>query len=226
MIKEKKTVNPKEKKTSSLPVMSQKGDKLSELSLNEKVFDGKINIALLHQVTRMYLANQRQGTHATKTRGEVSGGGQKPWRQKGTGRARAGSNRSPLWRHGGVTFGPKPRDYGYELPKKIKQSAIRSSLNAKVRDQEIILVDKLKINQPKTKEFASILTALKIEGKALVIVAENTEALKRSSRNIPNVLLKPQHEVNAYDLLRFPQVVIEEAAFQTLSKRCEGKKAS
>ncbi|MBI4437010.1 MAG: 50S ribosomal protein L4 [Candidatus Omnitrophica bacterium] len=206
----------------TLPVLNQKGQKLSELTLDEKVFDGEINKPLLHQVVRMYQANLRQGTHATKTRGEVSGGGKKPWRQKGTGRARVGSIRSPLWRHGGTIFGPHPREYRYTLPKQMKQLALRSGLNAKVKDGEVVVVDKLQVATPKTKEFASALNALKVEGKALVVVDKVSEALRRSSRNMPRISLKSQQEVNAYDLLRYPKIVIEEAAFTALSKTCEG----
>ena len=149
-------------KSTTIPLLNQKGDKLSDLPLDEKVFDGEVNKVLLHQVIRMYQANLRQGTHATKTRGEVSGGGKKPWRQKGTGRARAGSIRSPLWRHGGTVFGPQPRDYSYTLPQRMKKSALRSSLNPKVMDGAVVLVDKLGAEKPKTKEFAALLEALKI----------------------------------------------------------------
>ena len=207
----------------TLPVLNQKGQKLSELALDKTVFDGEVNQDLLHQVVRMYQANLRQGTHATKTRGEVSGGGKKPWRQKGTGRARVGSIRSPLWRHGGTIFGPHPRDYGYTLPKQMRRLALRSGLNAKVKDGEVILVDTLQVGTPKTKEFAALLSALKVEGKALVVVDKVSETLWRSLRNVPGISLKGQQEVNVYDLLKYPKVVIEEAAFTALSNSCGEK---
>jgi len=207
----------------TLPVLNQKGQKLSDLPLDQKVFDGEVNQGLLHQVVRMYQANLRQGTHATKTRGEVSGGGKKPWRQKGTGRARAGSIRSPLWRHGGTIFGPHPRDYGYTLPKQMRRLALRSGLNAKVKDGEVILIDKLQLGTPKTKEFAALLRLLKVEGKALVVVDKVSATLWRTSRNVPGVSLKGQQEVNVYDLLKYPKVVMEEAAFTAISKACEEK---
>ena len=207
-------------KSTTIPLLNQKGDKLSDLPLDEKVFDGEVNKVLLHQVIRMYQANLRQGTHATKTRGEVSGGGKKPWRQKGTGRARAGSIRSPLWRHGGTVFGPHPRDYSYTLPQRMKKSALRSGLNAKVMDGAVVLVDKLGAEKPKTKEFIALLEALKIKGRTLVVVDKMTEPLKLSCRNIPRILLKPYNEVNAYDLLRYPRILMEEAAFTALSKTC------
>lgn len=205
----------------SIPLFNQKGNKLSDLPLDKDVFDGAVNTSLLHQVVRMYQANLRQGTHATKTRGEVSGGGKKPWRQKGTGRARVGSIRSPLWRHGGTIFGSHPRDYGYTLPKQMKRVAVRSSLNAKVRDGEVVVVDKLTIEHPKTRLLAELLEALKIKGKALVVVHQWTPSLQLASRNLPGVRLKRDQDINAYDLLRYPKVLMEEAAFAALSKSCK-----
>ena len=212
--------------TTAIPLFNQKGNKISEFPLDEKIFDGEVNKGLLHQVVRMYQANLRQGTHATKTRGEVSGGGKKPWRQKGTGRARAGSNRSPLWRHGGTIFGPHPRDYSYSLPKQMKHSALRSGLNAKVKDGEILLVDKLQVDKPKTKEMAAMLQALKIEGKALMVVEKMTDALKLSCRNIPGLSLRRGQEVNVYDLLRHTKVVIEQAAFAGLCESFKEERTS
>ena len=205
----------------TISLFNQKGDKISDLPLDQKVFDGKVNFPLLHQVVRMHQANARQGTHATKTRGEVRGGGKKPWRQKGTGRARAGSIRSPLWRHGGTTFGPHPRDYSFTIPKQMKQVALRSGLNAKVKDGEVVLVEKLEIPEPKTKIFVAFLSALKIQGKVLVVVEKMTSTLKLSHRNVPGVVLKSSPQINAYDLLRFPLIVMEKAAFATVLKACE-----
>ena len=210
-------------KSNAIPLFNQKGDKLSDLPLNEKIFDGEVNIPLLHQAVRMYRANLRQGTHATKTRGEVSGGGKKPWRQKGTGRARAGSTRSPVWRHGGTVFGPHPRDYRYSLSKKIKKSALLSGLNAKINDGEVVLVNKLEVAKPKTKEFSAILEALKIDGKTLVVVDKMTDFLKLSSRNIPGISLKAYQDINAYDLLKHSKVLMEQTAFAALSKTFQGE---
>ncbi len=206
--------------SATVPLLNQKGEKVSDIPLDEKVFDGEVNKPLLHQVIRMYQANLRQGTHATKTRGEVSGGGKKPWRQKGTGRARAGSNRSPLWRHGGTVFGPHPRDYGYTLPVKMKKLALRSALNGKVNDGEIVIVDKVNLEQAKTKEFVAFLRALKLEGKILVVVEKESTSLRRSSRNVKGISLKVGQEVNAYDMTRHRKVVIEEGALAVLLKNC------
>ena len=212
--------------TETISLFNQKGNKISEVPLDKKVFDGEVNIPLLHQVVRMYQANLRQGTHATKTRGEVSGGGKKPWRQKGTGRARVGSIRTPLWRHGGTVFGPHPREYSYTLPKQMKRSALRSGLNAKIRDGELILIDQFQIDKPKTKEIAILLETLKIRGKTLVVVAKMTDPVKLSCRNIERLSLKTGEQVNAYDLLRHPKIVIEQEAFKALSESVKGESSS
>lgn len=210
-------------KKMALSVFSQKGDKLSDFPLDEKIFDGRVNVSLLHQVVRMYQNQQRQGTHGTKTRGEVSGGGKKPWRQKGTGRARAGSNRSPLWRHGGTVFGPKPRDYGFVLPKRVRRSAVRQSLNAKVKGGELVLIESLKVDRPKTKTVAELLKILELRGSVLLVVEKMNEPLKLSCRNLPGVSLKTHRDVNAYDLLHHPNILMEKNSFahflESLSKK-------
>jgi len=144
-----------------IPIYNMKGKEVESFTLNRKLFDGKVNKALLYQAVLMYNANQRQGSAATKTRGEVSGGGKKPWRQKGTGRARAGSTRSPLWRHGGTVFGPHPRDYSYSLPRKIKRRALLASINSKIRENKIMGIDSVDIEEAKTKKFQAVLDALK-----------------------------------------------------------------
>ena len=184
--------------------------------------DVKINRPLLSQILVMYQANQRQGTHATKTRGEVSGGGKKPWRQKGTGRARAGSNRSPLWRHGGTTFGPLPRDYSAKIPKQWRKQAVLMSLKAKLADKGLFLIKPIEGAQPKTKRIASLVRTFPVKGKTLLVIGKMTDSLKRSTRNIPNLLVKSQKDVSAYDLLRHRSLVIEEAAFEALVKGKQG----
>ena len=180
--------------------------------------DVEINRPLLSQIFIMYQANQRQGTHATKTRGEVSGGGKKPWRQKGTGRARAGSNRSPVWRHGGTTFGPLPRDYSARIPKQWRKQAVLMSLKAKLTDKGLFLIKPIEGLQPKTKGVASLVKTFPVKGKTLLVVGKMTDSLKRSAKNIPNLLVKSQKDVSAYDLLRHRSLVIEEAAFEALVK--------
>lgn len=167
----------------------------------------------------MYQANQRPGTADTKTRKEVRGGGKKPWRQKGTGRARAGSIRSPLWRHGGVVFGPHPRDYSYTLSKKIRDGALKSGLNAKLADGTLKIVDKIQLNEPKTKLFKAILDSLKLEGSVLVIFDKIDETIKKASRNIPGVTIKTAMDLNALDVLRHKNLLISEAALKTVNKR-------
>ena len=205
-----------------LSVYSLTGKEVRRFKVDESLAEERVDRPFLSQVVLMVQANQRQGTHATKTRGEVSGGGKKPWRQKGTGRARAGSIRSPLWRHGGTTFGPMPRDYRKVIPKQIRASALRMSLQAKLQDKELLLIEPLSFDKPKTKAFASFLKALPVKGKTLVVVGKMTLPLQRSARNIPRLLLKAGKDINAYDLLKARSVVIEEAAFEAL---LEEKKA-
>ena len=201
-----------------LPVYGLNGKEVRRLKVDEPLSDAKLNRPLLSQAILMMQANQRQGTHATKTRGEVSGGGKKPWRQKGTGRARAGSIRSPLWRHGGTTFGPMPREYRKVIPKQMRVRALQMSLQAKLQDHELLLVEPLFFDKPKTKGLASFLKTLPLKGKTLVVVGKMTLPLQRSARNIPRLLLKAGKDINAYDLLKARSVVIEEAAFEALLK--------
>jgi len=191
-----------------------------KIDLDTKIFDGDINKALLHQVVIMYQAAKRSGTAATKTRGEVSGGGKKPWKQKGTGRARAGSSRSPLWKGGGATFGPHPRDYSYELPKKIKRSAIKSALNGKLADSELLLIEEIKLDQPKTKIFASALKKfIKSYTSVMFIVDSVDENLKRASDNIPKILVRAHGNFNALDILLHKNLVISEQALKKIAER-------
>ena len=184
------------------------GKKVSDVELNEKVFGIEPNETIVHAVLVNYLANQRQGTQSTKTRAEVRGGGRKPWRQKGTGRARQGSIRAPQWIKGGIALGPKPRSYSYRINKKEKQLAIRSLLSAKVLDNELTVVDKLEVKEAKTKVMAKALTDLKVEGKALIILADRNDNVLRSSRNIEGVKTIELNTINVFDLLNCNKLVL------------------
>lgn len=185
-----------------------KGEQVGEIDLKDEVFGVKINEAVLHDAVVNQLANKRLGTQSAKTRSEVSGGGRKPFRQKGTGRARAGSSRSPLWRTGGTVFAPKPRSYSYTLPKKVRRLALKSALSSKVQNGNIIVLDQLAMNEPKTKEFAGVLNNLKIEKKALVVTAEPDVTVVRSSRNIPGVTPTHASSLNVYDVLAHEKLII------------------
>ena len=184
------------------------GKKVSDVELNENVFGIEPNETIVHEVLVNYLANQRQGTQSTKTRAEVSGGGRKPWRQKGTGRARQGSIRAPQWIKGGIALGPKPRSYSYRINKKEKQLAIRSLLSAKVLDNELTVVDKLEVKEAKTKVMAKALTDLKVEGKTLIILADRNDNVLRSSRNIEGVKTIELNTINVFDLLNCNKLVL------------------
>jgi large subunit ribosomal protein L4 len=205
----------------NLPLYNSKGEATEKMELPENVFDGRVNRELLHQVVVMYQANQRQGTACVKVRGEVSGGGRKPWRQKGTGRARVGSNRSPLWRHGGVTFGPQARDFSYTLPAKIRRQALLSSINDKMSADGLLLVDHLEIKSPKTKELASILSALKIQEKTLLVIddKERNERIVKAARNIPFVTLLRAGDINALDVMENRKVLLTRLATKALIQR-------
>ena len=189
-------------------VYNMQGKKVSDVELNEAVFGIEPNETIVHSVLVNYLANQRQGTQSTKTRAEVRGGGKKPWRQKGTGRARQGSIRAPQWIKGGIALGPKPRSYSYRINKKEKQLAIRSLLSAKVLDNELTVVDKLEVEEAKTKVMAKALTDLKVEGKALIILADRNDNVLRSSRNIEGVKTIESNTINVFDLLNCSKLVL------------------
>ncbi len=187
----------------------ERGD---SVSLPASLFNGIVNESVLHQVVTALLAHKRQGTHSTKTRQTIRGGGAKPWRQKGTGRARAGSNRSPLWRGGAVTFGPQPRDYAPQIPRKLKRLAISSALNARAADGAVIAVESMAMDAPRTKTVVEFIKAVKADGNVIVL----TDGLKRdlylSARNVPGVLIRPWGEASAYDILWADLVVVEETA--------------
>ena len=191
-----------------IDVYNMQGKKVSDLELSEKVFGIEPNENVVHSVLVNYLANQRQGTQSTKTRAEVRGGGRKPWRQKGTGRARQGSIRAPQWIKGGIALGPKPRSYSYRINKKEKQLAIRSILSSKVLENELTVVDKLEVKEPKTKVMVKALTDLKVEGKTLIILADKNENVKLSSRNIEGVKTIELNTINVFDLLKYNKLVL------------------
>ena len=189
-------------------VYDMQGKKVSDVELNANVFGIEPNEAVVHSVLVNYLANQRQGTQSTKTRAEVRGGGRKPWRQKGTGRARQGSIRAPQWIKGGIALGPKPRSYTYKVNKKERQLAIRSLLSSKVLENELTVVEKLEMKEAKTKEMVKTLSNLKVEGKTLIIVADKSENVYLSSRNIEGVKAITLNMINVYDLLQYNKLVL------------------
>jgi len=202
----------------NISVVNMKGKSAGKFSLDEDYFNGKVKHSLLQQVILMYLANIRSGTASTKTRKFVRGGGRKPWRQKGTGRARAGSIRSPLWRGGGVTFGPQPRRFGYKLPRNIKNLALAHSLNGKIKDNELVVVDKIALEKPKTGEFFKFLRALKADDKSLVIIERYNAQLLRAACNIPELTVKAFNDINAYDVLKHKKVIFSKQALENLIK--------
>ena len=188
------------------------GSQVGDIELSDVVFGVEVNTHVMYEAVKNYLANQRQGTQSAKLRGEVRGGGRKPWRQKGTGRARQGSTRSPQWKGGGVVFAPKPRDYSYSIPKKVKRLALKSALSSKVQDQEIIVVDKLVLEQPKTKELVKVLGNLKSGKKTLVVIPERDEAVVRAAANIPGVKTAYVNTINVYDILNCDSFLITKEA--------------
>ena len=194
------------------------GKKVKELELNEAVFGIEPNEAVVHSVLINFLANQRQGTQSTKTRSEVSGGGRKPWRQKGTGRARQGSIRAPQWIKGGIALGPKPRSYKYTVNKKERQLAVKSVLSSKVLENELVVVDSLPLNDIKTKEMVKALSNLKVEGKALIMLPEKNEKVQKSARNIEGVKTTLVETINVYDLLKYNKLVVTEDTVKKLEE--------
>lgn len=194
------------------------GETTGEVELNENIFGVEVNEALVHQAVVMQLANQRLGTHATKTRGLVRGGGRKPWRQKGTGRARCGSSRSPIWVGGGTVFGPQPRSYAFSMPKKQRRLAIKCALSSKVNDQEIFVVDSINFDQPKTKNVVKMLSDFNAEGKALIITADAIENVERSANNIPGVKVITSMGLNVYDLLHHTKIFVAQDAISRIEE--------
>ncbi len=199
-----------------VPVFDSNGSLLEKASLPEEQFGGKVHKVLLRDAIVMYEARKRRGTASTKTKGEISGGGRKPWMQKHTGRARAGSIRSPLWRGGGTTFGPKPRDYSYSINRKAKKVALRSAILAKLKDNEVFLVDKLEFDSPSTKRMASLLKSLGIKESCLIVIPNKNETIWKSSRNIYNLAVKVASDLNAYDVIKYNRLLIVREALESL----------
>ena len=191
-----------------IDVYNIEGKKVNDVELKEDIFGIIPNEELVHSVIVNYLANQRQGTQSTKTRAEVRGGGKKPWRQKGTGRARQGSIRAPHWVGGGIALGPKPRSYSYKLNKKERRLAIKSCLSSKVIENELTVVDKFEFNAIKTKEVAKMMNSLKLEGKTLILLPEKNEIIQKSARNIKGVKTLSVNTINAYDLVNYKNLVV------------------
>ena len=192
----------------TVDVYNLEGKKVSTVDLKEEVFGIEPNENIVHSVLANYLANQRQGTQSTKTRAEVRGGGRKPWRQKGTGRARQGSIRAPQWIKGGIALGPKPRKYSYRVNKKEKRLAIRSILSSKVLENNLVVLDKISFKDIKTKQMVNALAKNKIEGKALVMITEKNENVEKSTRNIENVKVAVVNTINVFDLLKYNKLVL------------------
>lgn len=194
------------------------GDQVGEVALSEAVFGVEPNESVLHDSVKNHLANCRQGTQSALTKGEVSYSTAKPWRQKGTGRARAGYKGSPVWTHGGVAFAPKPRDYSYTLNKKVKRLALKSVLSAKAQEENVVVIDEIKLDAIKTKPMASFLKAVGADTKALVVTAENNEIVVKSAANIPGVLVTFANLINVYDILNAKKLVVDKAALAKIEE--------
>ena len=199
-------------------VYDMTGKQVGEIELSEAVFGIEPNESVVHDVVKNHLANCRQGTQSALTRAEVSGGGIKPWRQKGTGRARQGSTRAPQWTHGGIVFAPKPRDYSYTLNKKVKRLALKSVLSAKAAEENIVVIDAIKMDAIKTKTFKTFLSAVGCDCKSLVVTAENDEIVVKSARNIPGVLVTFANLLNVYDALNAKKLVVDKAALAKIEE--------
>jgi len=199
-------------------LFKQDGSDAGEMELNESVFGIEPNTHVLHETVLMQRSSLRQGTHSVKNRSEVSGGGRKPWRQKGTGRARQGSIRSPQWVGGGVVFGPTPRSYSYKLPKKVRRLALKSALSSKVKKDSIIVLENLSFDVPKTKEVVNMLQALKVDETALIVTADRNENVSRSANNLQNVHVISASQVNAYDLIKHDKLIITKEAAERVGE--------
>ena len=199
-------------------VLDMSGKVVGEIELSESVFGIAPNAAVVHDVVKNHLANCRQGTQSALTRAEVSGGGRKPWRQKGTGRARQGSTRAPQWTHGGIVFAPKPRDYSYTLNKKTRRLALKSALSAKAAELNIVVIDEIKMEAPKTAQFAQFLNAVGVTGKALVVTAEANQTVVKSGRNIPGCEITFANLINVYDVVNAAKLVVDKAALAKIEE--------
>ncbi|MBP2028017.1 large subunit ribosomal protein L4 [Acetoanaerobium pronyense] len=199
-------------------VLNINGQKVDEIELSESIFGIEVSESAVYEVIKNHLANKRQGTQSAKTRSEVRGGGRKPWRQKGTGRARHGSIRSPQWIGGGVVFAPKPRDYSYSIPKKVKRLAMKSVLTSKVNEGKIIVVDTIEMETPKTKDFIKMLSAVNAGKKSLVVTAENSPVVVKSGRNIPGVKVAFANVINVYDIMNHESFIITKDAVKKVEE--------
>ncbi|MGN9164870.1 50S ribosomal protein L4 [Tissierellaceae bacterium HCP3S3_D8] len=199
-------------------VYNMLGEQVGDIELKDDIFGIEVNQHVVYEVVKNQLANKRQGTQSVKTRAEVRGGGRKPWRQKGTGRARQGSIRAPHWTGGGVSFAPKPRDYSYSVPKKVKRLAMKSALTSKVDNNEIIVVDELKFDAPKTKEMVNLLDKLNAKKKALIVTTEKDENVVKSANNLPNVQTTIVNNLNVYDILKYDSFIITKEAVKKVEE--------
>lgn len=199
-------------------VFDMTGKSVGEMTLSDAIFGIEPNTSVMHAAVVNYLANQRQGTQSTLTRSEVSGGGRKPWKQKGTGRARQGSTRAPQWTHGGIALGPKPRDYSYELPKKVKRLALKSAFSAKVADNNLIIVDNIAVEGYKTKAVAEMLSNLGADKKALIVMPEVDAKLIKSAANIPGVKTALVNTINVYDILNCDKFIVAKSALEKIEE--------
>ena len=197
---------------SSMKVLNMAGAEVGTVELSDAIFGIEPNPVVVHEVVKNHLANCRQGTQSALTRAEVSGGGRKPWRQKGTGHARQGSTRAPQWTHGGIVFAPKPRDYSYVLNKKVKRLALKSVLSAKAAEGKLVVIDSIKMDAIKTAEFRKFLNAVKVDGKAVVVTPEVDTVIVKSARNIPGVLTTIANMLNVYDIINAQYLVVDQAA--------------
>ncbi len=199
-------------------VYNMQGSTVGELELNDQVFAAPVSEALMHQAVVMYLANQRRGTAATKTRAAVRGGGRKPWRQKGTGRARHGSIRSPIWVGGGVVFGPQPRDYRFSMPKRARRQALKSALSSRVAAGNLIVLDELDFDKPKTREMVNVLQNLQVEGKTLIVTCDDGRNVLLSARNIPGVATIRARDLNVYTVLNSERLIMTKKAVEVVEE--------
>ena len=203
---------------SSMKVLNMAGAEVGTVELNDEIFGIEPNEVVVHEVVKNHLANLRQGTQSALTRAEVTGGGRKPWRQKGTGHARQGSIRAPQWNHGGIVFAPKPRDYSYVLNKKVKRLALKSVLSAKAAEGKLVVVDAIKMDAIKTADFRKFLAAIKAEGKAVVVLPAVDTTIVKSARNIPGVLTTPAAQLSVYDIINAEYLVLDQAALAKIEE--------
>ena len=203
---------------STIKVLNMAGAEVGTVELNDAIFGIEPNTVVVHEVVKNHLANCRQGTQSALTRAEVSGGGKKPWRQKGTGHARQGSTRAPQWTHGGIVFAPKPRDYSYVLNKKVKRLALKSVLSAKAAEGKLVVIDSIKMDAIKTADFRKFLNAVNVDGKAVVVTPAVDQIVVKSARNIPGVLTTPAVQMNVYDIINAQYLVVDQAALATIEE--------